>query len=447
MSQNPLVDSGEKSSKKTGLKPPLAAALASLEVQLDQELTRYRRTRTGYRTFSQPRVGISTSSKYQQLTGIHSITDTTKSPLEDNLQKFGLATPKTSIPTVGQEELLVTAETKINTPKSVAETQHQVSASVTAADTLLQPQSDTAVSSKTQQPQSEATPTDVEAQTIPAPNASIVPTRIKEQSQTQSENVASQDDTDKQPNDYLESSEALLRSLTEESKTQKPTHSNDSLLSPLGIGSMLLLLLASLTLGYVAFNPKSLSQFSLNKLFTQNAPTTAENTAESGKNVKTVAQPTLSPIPKYPNLATDEFAEVRDPNDVVSLKPKSQPTATALPDINVQNPTNRLTVPNVQPPLGLNSPPPSTTNPTQTASNTQQKPDTQIKPSADGFYHVIIDNQTDRSFASARQIIPDAYLSADGKFIYLGALKSKEKAQELLQELQAKGMKARIQQP
>ncbi|KAB8319314.1 hypothetical protein SD81_010540 [Tolypothrix campylonemoides VB511288] len=444
MSQNPLVDSGEKSSKKTGLKPPLAAALASLEVQLDQELTRYRRTRTGYRTFSQPRVGISTSSKYQQLTAIHPIRDTTKSPLEDTLQKFGLTTPKTSTPTVGEEELLVTPEIKINTPKSVAETQHQVSALVTAPDTLLQP-SNTPVSLKTQQPQSEATLTDsVEAQTIPAPNASIVPTRVKEQSHSQSE-IASEDDTNKQPNDYLESSEALLRSLTEESKTQKPSHSNDSLLSPLGIGSMLLLLLASLTLGYVALNPKSLSQFSLNGLLTQNAPTTAENTAEAGKNVKTVAQPTLSPIPKYPNLATDEFAEVRDPNDVVSLKPKPQPTPTALPDVSVQNPTNRLTVPNVQPPLGLNSPPPSTTNPTQTASNTQQKPDTQIKPSADGFYHVITDNQGDRSFASARQIVPDAYLSADGKIIYLGALKSKDKAQELLQELQAKGMKARIQ--
>jgi hypothetical protein len=139
MSQNPLVDSGEKSSKKTGLKPPLAAALASLEVQLDQELTRYRRTRTGYRTFSQPRVGISTSSKYQQLTAIHPTRDTTTSPLEDSLQKFGLATPKTSTPSVDQE-LLVTPETKINTPKSVPETQYQVLTSATAPDTLLQGQ-------------------------------------------------------------------------------------------------------------------------------------------------------------------------------------------------------------------------------------------------------------------------------------------------------------------
>lgn len=447
MSQNPLVNSGEKSSKKTGLKPPLAAALASLEVQLDQELARYRRTRTGYRTFSQPRIGISTSSKYQQLTAIHPIRDTTKLSLEDSLQKFGLATSKTSTPSV-EPELLVTPKTKTNTPKSLAETQHQVSASVTAPDTLLQPQSDTPVSSKIQHPQSEATLTDsVQAQTMPTSNASIVPTRVKEKSQSQSENFASQDDTDKQPNDYLESSEALLRSLTEESKTQKSSHSNDSLLSPLGIGSMLLLLLASLTLGYVALNPKSLSQFSLNGLLTQNAPTAAENIVEADKNVKTVAQPTLSPIPKYPNLATDEFAEVRDPNDVVSLKPKSQPTPPELPNANAQDSSNRLTIPNVQPPLGLNSPPSSTTTPTQRASNTQQKLDTQIKPSTDRFFHVITDNKSDRSFSFARRVVSDAYLSADGKFIYLGALNSKEKAQQLLQELQAKGIKARIEQP
>jgi hypothetical protein len=206
---------------------------------------------------------------------------------------------------------------------------------------------------------------------------------------------------------------------------------------------MLLLLLASLTLGYVAFNSKSLSQFSLNGFFTQNTRTSAENTTdntEASKNVKTVAQPTLSPIPKYPNLATDEFAEVRDPNDVVSLKPKSQPTPPAL-----ANPSNLVRIPNVPPPGGLTSTQETTLNPPQMPSNTQQKLDTQIKPSADGFYHVITDNQSDRSFASARQIVPDAYLSADGKFIYLGAVKSKDKAQKLLQEVQAKGIQARIQ--
>jgi hypothetical protein len=57
MSQNQLVESGHQSSKTPGLKPALAAALSCLEVQLDQELARYRRTRTAFKTPSQPRIG------------------------------------------------------------------------------------------------------------------------------------------------------------------------------------------------------------------------------------------------------------------------------------------------------------------------------------------------------------------------------------------------------
>ncbi|ARV61649.1 hypothetical protein BZZ01_26220 [Nostocales cyanobacterium HT-58-2] len=462
MSQNPLVGSGAKSSQRTGLKPPLAAALASLEVQLDQELARYRRTRTGHRTFSQTHVGISPSSQVRQLTAMSTAEGKTQSAAEeslsDTLKKFGLATRKVPTPkTQEQEEPLVIPETKVDSPKSVEATQGHVPVSTTIPDTLLQPKTSqkslTPSSSTTQQRShnKNVIPSDsAEVQTIPTPNASIVPIAVKEQ--TQSENLAeSQENTSQQPNDYLQSSEALLRSLAEEEpKTQKPTNSNDSLLSPLGIGSMLLLLLASLTLGYIVFNPKSLPQFSLNGLFKQNAPTTTESladtTVEGGNNVKTVAQPTLTPMPKYPNLAIDEFPEVRDPNDVVSLKPKPKPVSTALPNpLTAQKPPNPVLVPNVQPPLGLNSAPPSTLGTTQKQSLTQQKLDIQIKPSADGFYHVVTNNQDERSFASARQIVPDAYLSSDGKLIYLGALKSKEKAQELQQQLQAKGLKVRIE--
>ncbi|NJR74576.1 MAG: hypothetical protein HC773_14900 [Scytonema sp. CRU_2_7] len=214
---------------------------------------------------------------------------------------------------------------------------------------------------------------------------------------------------------------------------------------------MLLLLLGSLTLSYIIFNHKSLPQFSLDRLFQQNAPTTAENPADNtvevnnNVKVKTVAQPSLTPIPKYPNLATDEFPEVRNPNDVVGLKPKSKPTPTAFTNQGTaENSTNSVTIPKLQPTLGLDSTPSSRATTSQDPSKTQQKPDTEIKPSADGFYHVVIDNQGDRAFASARQVVPDAYLSADGKIIYLGALKSKEQTQALLQELQAKGVNARI---
>jgi hypothetical protein len=150
---------------------------------------------------------------------------------------------------------------------------------------------------------------------------------------------------------------------------------------------------------------------------------------------------------------------VRDPNDVVGLKPKVQPTLAvvpnpvvpqnpanpqaALPDPNIAlKPTNPIAlapVPTVQPLPPLSLPPTLT-------AETSPKPDAEIKPATDGFYHVVIDNK-DAAFASARQVIPDAYLSPNKELVYLGAFKTKEQVEQHLKLLQARGIKARVQQP
>lgn len=398
MSENPLINSGAQSSKTIGLKPPLAAALASLEVQLDQELARYRRTRIGYRTPSPPRASISTNSKVQPFTVMSATASKTQSLAEENLKesfrKYGLVMGKTHTPSTLLPKKSILPETKIHPPKPPVQIQDQVRASDTILDALLSPeisQPPTPASSKTEHLQShvDSIPSNsAEAQISPPSNDIVVRTQIQQPSQSQRENIPnSQENTSKKPNDYLKSSEALLKSLVEdEPKTQAQSNSNNSLLSPLGIGSMLLLFLGSLTLGYIVFNFKSLPQMSFERLFQQNASSTGQKKAENNKNVNPVAQPTFTPIP--------------------NLKPNSTPNSTAT---------------------------------------TSQKPDTEIKPSADGFYHVIIDNQSDTAFASARRVVPDAYLSPDGKIIYLGALKKKEQALTLLQELQAQGINAKIQ--
>jgi len=250
MSQNPLVDtttSAAKSSKTPELKPALAAALASLEVKLDQELARYRRTRTVYRTPSQPRVGSSTLLKPQQLTVI-STTEGKKPTVEESRQanhdKFEAVTATDAPTSVQQEELSIPDNT--NTPSvSTPETQEEmpVTPKTEEVHNLKMP----------------STPQKAKTQTTPTPNStSIVPAVVEEP---------------KSPEDFLESSEALIRSLAEaQPDTNRRTISSDSLLSPLGIGSMLLLLLASLTLGFIVFNPKSLPQFSLGGLWKRNAP-------------------------------------------------------------------------------------------------------------------------------------------------------------------------------
>ncbi len=425
MSQNSLVDtSTAQSSKTSGLKPALAAALASLEVQLDQELARYRRTRTVYRTLTQLHVGSSTSNQLQQLTVIS--TKEGKKPTSEesrrsNQNNFSAVTTNTPAP-IQPEELSVADKT--NTP-SVFPTETEEEIPVTP---------------KTEELHNLKMPS-VRAKTT---STSIVPTIAEDR---KSENP-------KEPDDFLESSEALLQSLKEEPNTQRRTNPSD-MLSPLGIGSMLLLLLASLTLGFIVFNPTRLPYFSLDGWLKPKTLTNAENTDESGKNTKTgLQQPQLTFIPKYPNLAESEFPEVRNPNDVVGLKPKAFPLLKASPHpAATQKPTNPATTAiQLQPVASPRKSPPISTAITPNLSShlpnqNQKHADAQLKTSRDGYYHLVIENQGDRTFASAKNVVPDAYLSTDGKLIYLAAAKNKDKAQQLLQKLQAQGIKARIQQP
>ena len=214
------------------MKPPVAAALASLEVQLDQELARYRRTRTGTKTLNQARLGNYGSSSTQQLTVMTTTLDHIQSSVGVNTNP-----PPTSVTdTLEEEPLPATVKT---------EGVDHLNLSLTSEST------------KTQDPQN-----------LPNSGSSIVPAGIQIH---KSENLSQGDDTPTELNDYLESSAALRRSLTaEQPQTRRPSNSSsDSLLSPLGIGSMLLLLMASLTLGYIVFNPKILSQINLAKLFQQ----------------------------------------------------------------------------------------------------------------------------------------------------------------------------------
>jgi hypothetical protein len=264
-------------------------------------------------------------------------------------------------------------------------------------------------------------------------------------------------------------------------QTTKTRTSGDSLLSPIGIGSMLLLLLSSLTLGYVMFNPKNLPQFSFNNLFQRNASNSGVKTENVSSNTKIQTQAPLTPIPKYPNLATNEFTEVKTPDDVVGLAPTATPTLISTPNpVVTQNPTvpptntaqppqlpiatpspeiTPTTAAQVQQPTATTTPippttiaqvqqPTATTSPSPQPTPTPQKlDDAEIKPLADGFYHVVVDNQGENSLAKARLAVPDAYLSPEKKFIYLGAFKTKEQVKQHLQMLETKGIKARVQQP
>ncbi|AFZ57054.1 hypothetical protein H6G54_28115 [Anabaena cylindrica FACHB-243] len=394
MSQNPIIDSGTQPPNQSGLKPVLATALASLEVQLDQELTRYRRTRSGFRPPKQ--VGVETyMSNQPQQNGTTATLEKTQSAVEVNTNPIPQQSPSPEIDKQAEIDHLHLSSSQ--------------------------------ESSKTETP--------ADATSI----SSIVPTKAKA---SEHQVLLPAEDTSKQPDDYLESSEALLRSLTEEqAPIKKSSNSSDSLLSPLGIGSMLLLLLASLTLGYVVFNPKTLPQLNLSKLFNVTSSSNTVNPEITESNTPPIAVPEITPIPKYPNLATREFPEVKDPNDVVGLKPKVQPTPTAIPQaIAVQTPKNPVIPQTSVPPV-----PPVTPTPQPQSTATSPTLNEEIQPSSDGFYYVVVDNQGAGALTAARQVVPDAYLSPNQKYIYLGALKTKEEVKLRLQQLKAKGINASVQ--
>jgi len=395
MNQNPLIDS-TKSPQKPGLNPTLTTALASLEIQLDQELTRYRRTRK--------------NTKQQTARSRESYTNYQKTASFNEIQLPAVP------PVPSSENPFLTNETEaINFPQEFANSDIEET----------------------------PTPPNLEKST-----SSIVPTKIPS---SDNQTLLTTNDPPQQPNDYLESSEALLRSLTAEApqnQTPNSPKSRDSVLSPLGIGSMLLLLLASLTLGYVVFNPQNLPKLNFSSLSNNNSSKTGENTENTEireNNSQLTSEPKITPIAKYPNLATQEFRQVRDPKDVVDLTPKVKPTPQIIP-------TPLVIQPSITPisPLPKLSPLPNTLSkstplPKPTATSLPLSED--VKPSANGYYYIIADNQGDKALTAAKQVVPDAYLSPNKKFIYLGALKTKDEIKRRLQQLEAKGIKGRLQEP
>ncbi len=371
------------SSSTPGLNPILSMALGSLEVQLEQELTRYRRTR----------------KSFQQQTSLNT-QPYIRIPKNPNLNDIQLpVTPPTVTQAISLSQELTTPEVQEDNP----------------------------------------TP-----ENVPIFSSSIVHTKIQPPVPT--------NDTAQVPNDYLESSEALLPSLTAGQETEKTNVPNfrETVLSPVGITSIFCLLLATLTLNYVIFNPKNLPTLNFSQAFNSHSSSTGHNTQITDNNSPTNTETKITPIPKYPNLAAQEFRQLTDTRDIVDLIPKQKPTPlTIQPSLN-----SIPSLPAISPVPSVVSTPLPKLTPGQSALAENLKPSLtplstpeNLKPSADGYYYIIVDNESQQLLATARRVVPDAYLSPKRKFIYLGALKTKDDIKRRLQQLEAKGIKARVQAP
>ena len=271
------------------------------------------------------------------------------------------------------------------------------------------------------------------------------------------------------PEKYLESSAELLKSL-DESNTTTPREaaSNDSLFTPLGIGSLLLFLLSCITLGYVIFYPSALPNFAFNRTSKPSQPPSNTPTP-TPVNSPVINSP--APLSK-PNLVNKEFVELQlstlsnvgrrvTPSPTPLVNASAPPSVAPIAPGNFANPgSNAASQSQGLNNLGkalLSSPSPSgvSVSPSPKASSIAVSAKPTIpragKPikAQDGYYYVVIDFNGISSLEQTRKAVPDAYVRdfPNGVKIQVGALDRPGDAERLVKELQDKGIPAKHYQP
>ncbi|MGD1704532.1 hypothetical protein [Dapis sp. BLCC M229] len=267
------------------------------------------------------------------------------------------------------------------------------------------------------------------------------------------------------PDNYLESSEKLLESLDKlKSSRQEQSSYLASLFTPLGIVSMFLFLISCTILGYVVMHPSGLSNLGLDRFLKgTSAQTNTDDTTTD--NIKNRDE---KPLPKSPDLASQEFVDL-DLNTLSNVNPKPSqfpsPTAKVKPvvpppisgSVNTASPptykastkldnlsTTLLPQSTPSTVVTLSSPTPSPiVKPSPEISNSSQI--TSPIKSDDGWYYVVLDYVNEDSLYKAQQIISDAYIreTANGMKIQMGAFWEPERAKIFLQELRQEGLDAK----
>jgi hypothetical protein len=266
------------------------------------------------------------------------------------------------------------------------------------------------------------------------------------------------------PQEYLQSSEELLRSLKTESSQEKKTV--NPFFTPLGIGSILVLLVSSALLGSAFVDAEGFSRLKLEQFRGETLGSRgSENLDESDPQVAPV-NPTQSELPQSPNLASQEFIDLdlgslstlplnEDNPEVVPSPATAQPTQPQAAPTTPEPPASSTAESNLTAallPPGLRPQPvePTESNPETTASETTP-PEVEAAPAPTNksLYFVVVDYTGANSFAKAQEIVDEAYLVElpQGVHIQMGAFPQKSMAENFVNELQEKGFVANVYRP
>lgn len=134
------------------------------------------------------------------------------------------------------------------------------------------------------------------------------------------------------PDDYLESTEALLSSQPRRQPSQEEDEDSPSLLqqltSPLGIGALLLLLVGSAGFGYLVTSPQAVSHLSDNLITRRIKGTPADGVAADGSQSELASGGETRFDPLGPDLSEQEFGSI-DLSDLSTLPSANSPSPSA----------------------------------------------------------------------------------------------------------------------
>ncbi len=480
MSQNTTLESINPTLSNSSINPVLQAALGSIDVQLEEELARYRRQRAGRPITPPSGLGRHQVRKPLELIAVDQGAKKTQLPA------LGMSTaPEISFPLamVNQTPTAKHPEEMPHEPMDQMDQLESFSTSTEPTAPMVAPSRTNTVAHDTAQGVTgRRTPSERSAEA----GGDLVPFGSAQA----------------QPEDYLESSEKLLQSLAqEEERDRSRKRFTDRLLTPLGVGSLLLLLVSGATLVYIFKNPSMLSALHLNRFFGSKTTTTARKPTETAPVNKTAKE--NSPTIKGPNLASQEFPEVRldtlthlEPSPTLipstattqSEVPSSGVTEQAPPvvpnsalpgsssDISsalLPKPGQPETMPSTVSPVAPLPPLPATVpgasqsnlsavNPKALSAPTtpvaKQKPKasssatqtTATPPTARGnWYYVLSNYSSDRDLAQVKTVVPDAYVERfpQGAQIQVGAFKRESQAKALVEKLKKQGISTSIYHP
>jgi hypothetical protein len=253
------------------------------------------------------------------------------------------------------------------------------------------------------------------------------------------------------PQDYLASSEQLLRSLAEEEPKSLKQAKKSGWLNPLGLAALLVLLVAGGALAYVLY-PNLWTDLVQGKKDTQTASTSSNNVAPktAPKTTSTTSQavspPNLASNPDFLDLNLQNLSTVAT---TPSIEPKTNPPVAPVVKTPVvrsipgtENPQNLLSA--LLPPGQTSPNSPVVTQPQVSASGLPKLG----RPAPNGkvYYYVLTNYTNNNSLIQGRRIARDAFVvtSPTGKKVQIATFVSKADADISVRKLQKRGIAAQV---